>query len=88
MGTALIIVARKARYIGIVFRNPLAVGVGLISYSLYLAHWPLFVFYQYYHLGKLENGESWARPCLLAEAHSSDANQLRPLRTVVRRELR
>jgi hypothetical protein len=31
MGAALIIVARKARYIGIVFRNPFAVGVGLIS---------------------------------------------------------
>ena len=28
--------------------NRLMVGVGLISYSLYLIHWPVFVFYKYW----------------------------------------
>lgn len=47
-GALLVILARKARTIGWLMRNPLAVGTGLISYSLYLVHWPALVFYQYY----------------------------------------
>jgi hypothetical protein len=47
-GAALCIVAGQARYLGFVLRNRAAVFVGLISYSLYLVHWPLIVFYKYY----------------------------------------
>ena len=38
IGTAMIIYAGKARFIGAVLRNRLAVWIGLISYSLYLIH--------------------------------------------------
>jgi hypothetical protein len=46
-GTALVIAFGRAKYTGALLRNRLAVGVGLISYSLYLVHWPIIVFYQY-----------------------------------------
>ncbi len=47
LGTALIIYSGKANYIAKIINNRVAIGIGLISYSLYLAHWPLLVFYQY-----------------------------------------
>ena len=47
LGAALAIYAGQARWVGLVLRNPLMVGIGLISYSLYLVHWPLIVFYKY-----------------------------------------
>lgn len=46
-GAALCIYAGRARYLGMVLRNRVAVFIGLISYSLYLVHWPLIVFYKY-----------------------------------------
>ena len=48
IGAALVIHAGSARYSGLLLRNSLAVGIGLISYSLYLIHWPIVVFYGYY----------------------------------------
>jgi hypothetical protein len=45
------------------------VGVGLISYSLYLFHWPIFVFYKYWKaadLMPLEKGALIALSCVLA----------------------
>ncbi|QNI02388.1 acyltransferase [Halomonas sp. SH5A2] len=48
LGTAMAIYAGQARFAGIILRNPVAVKIGLISYSLYLAHWPIYVFYKYY----------------------------------------
>ncbi len=45
LGTALIIHAGTAEHFGKLLRNRLIVGLGLISYSLYLIHWPLIVFF-------------------------------------------
>ena len=53
IGTALIIYGGTARYSGKLLNNPLAVGLGLISYSLYLIHWPIIVFYKYYYIAQL-----------------------------------
>ncbi|MET1079702.1 MAG: acyltransferase family protein [Pseudomonas sp.] len=46
LGAALCIYAGQAPYAGWLLRNRLFAGIGLISYSLYLVHWPIIVFYQ------------------------------------------
>jgi peptidoglycan/LPS O-acetylase OafA/YrhL len=57
VGTALLIFSGDARYTGLLLRNRIAVGIGLISYSLYLIHWPLIVFYRYLTLAPLDATE-------------------------------
>lgn len=47
-GAALIIYSGQAKFLGWLLRNPVAVAIGLISYSLYLIHWPLLIFYKYW----------------------------------------
>jgi peptidoglycan/LPS O-acetylase OafA/YrhL len=47
VGAALVIVAGRAPFSGAVLANRVAVGIGLISYSLYLVHWPLLTLRRY-----------------------------------------
>lgn len=47
IGAALCIYSGQAKYSGLLLRNRLAVYIGLISYSLYLVHWPVIVFINY-----------------------------------------
>jgi len=57
IGALLVIVSREARFVGRILTNRLAVGVGLISYSLYLVHWPVLVFYKHYNYEPLKQAE-------------------------------
>jgi|CXWL01.1.fsa_nt_gi peptidoglycan/LPS O-acetylase OafA/YrhL len=52
VGAALCIYAGDAQFAGKVLRSKLPVGIGAISYSLYLAHWPVMMFYKYYIGGR------------------------------------
>lgn len=47
LGTALIILSRGSVISRLCFENRMAVAVGLLSYSLYLVHWPIYVFTRY-----------------------------------------
>lgn len=57
IGAGLIIYASSFSTIGVLFRYKIVVGIGLISYSLYLVHWPLIVFYGYWKLGEITDTE-------------------------------
>ncbi len=48
VGAALAIYAGSARFLGAILSNPVAAYVGRISYSVYLVHWPMIVFWRYY----------------------------------------
>lgn len=54
VGAALIIYSIDAKYLGWIVRNRLMVKIGVISYSLYLVHWPIIVFYKYYTQSPLD----------------------------------
>tara|TARA_B100001093_G_C26851621_1_gene1025429 strand:+ start:1032 stop:3080 length:2049 start_codon:yes stop_codon:yes gene_type:complete len=49
IGSALVIYSGSAKYIGLIFRVKPVRFIGLISYSLYLIHWPLIVFFKTYN---------------------------------------
>lgn len=53
LGAVLIIWGGQAPLLGWLLRNRLAAGIGLISYSLYLIHWPLLIFYKYWKYSEL-----------------------------------
>ena len=58
--TALAIHAGQSRFVGLSLRNPLAAYIGRVSYSIYLVHWPLIVFTEYYLFRPLSAGEAQA----------------------------
>lgn len=61
LGTALLIYyASSSRYCKLALSNRWIVRLGLISYSLYLIHWPIIVFYTYYTKASLSIPERWA----------------------------
>ncbi len=60
LGALLVIVSRESQFVGWLLTNRVAVGIGLISYSLYLVHWPVLVFYEYYTFSVLGQVEYFA----------------------------
>lgn len=60
IGALLVLYGGQARALGWVLRNRVATGVGLVSYSLYLVHWPLIVFYQIWSERPLDTPEKIA----------------------------
>ncbi|MEP2830250.1 acyltransferase family protein [Parvibaculum sp.] len=65
VGTMLLIHSGESSVttIGRILSTPVLVGIGLISYSLYLFHWPVFVFYR--HLVDGGDGELGMRILLI-----------------------
>ncbi len=57
LGAAFVILAGAPPIFGKVLTNPVAIGLGKISYSLYLVHWPAIVFYRYWTFRPLSAGE-------------------------------
>lgn len=82
LGTALLIQAREARVVAWPLRTGLAVGVGKISYSLYLVHWPIIVIYQQWRFDPISDLE---RAWLLVGAFVLAALMYRFVETPFRR---
>mgnify|MGYP003973692617 FL=1 len=57
VGTALIILFTHDSFVGRLIGNRLFVGVGLVSYSAYLWHQPLFAFLRIYRFGDTKVGQ-------------------------------
>jgi peptidoglycan/LPS O-acetylase OafA/YrhL len=57
LGAALAIFGGTSAHLRWILANRLMVGIGKISYSLYLAHWPIIVFYSYHRLNPLDHLE-------------------------------
>lgn len=53
LGAAMMICTGDKVGFSCIVKNRFMVGIGLISYSLYLVHWPLIIFYKYHNLGGL-----------------------------------
>ena len=53
LGTALIIYSSSDSRLSNFLKNRFLLSIGLISYSLYLIHWPIIVFYKYFKFSPL-----------------------------------
>ena len=53
IGSSIIIYFRDARIVNKIFDNKVIIFVGLISYSLYLVHWPIISFFKYIFIEEL-----------------------------------
>lgn len=65
LGAMLLLHSGHAIRIGWVLRNRVATGIGAVSYSLYLVHWPIIVIYS---LWKFDPLVEWERYSILAAA--------------------
>lgn len=57
MGAILCIISHDAKYVGKLINNKVFVATGIASYSIYLIHWPLIVFYKYWIFREINNIE-------------------------------
>lgn len=57
LGAMLCILSHDAKYAGFAVNNMVSVTIGLISYSVYLIHWPIIVFYKYWIYRELNDIE-------------------------------
>jgi peptidoglycan/LPS O-acetylase OafA/YrhL len=53
LGTGLLIYFKDKSFLKILLNNKIMIFFGLISYSLYLVHWPIISIFRYYNLGTL-----------------------------------
>ncbi len=63
-GAALTIYAGRAPRLGLILSNPVTVAIGRWSYSIYLVHWPLFVFWSAYTFADVSLAEKLALTAL------------------------
>lgn len=63
LATLLLILSCDSYLVKILLKNKLAISIGLLSYSLYLVHWPVFVFCHYLFLNVTSLG--WTLVMLL-----------------------
>jgi peptidoglycan/LPS O-acetylase OafA/YrhL len=57
IGAAFMIYGGVAPSLEKIWNNPVAVYTGRISYSIYLVHWPIIVFYQYWRFNEIQHSE-------------------------------
>ena len=57
IGAAFMIYGGVAPSLEKIWNNPVAVYTGRISYSIYLVHWPIIVFYQYWRFNEIQQSE-------------------------------
>ncbi len=59
IGALMVIVSSQSRIAGRLLTNRAAVGIGVISYSLYLTHWPIISFFTYVHIDPPSTIQWW-----------------------------